>query len=43
MDYTKKEILDFIKNITTHQYENFIDIGAADGYYGIGMLLAKKM
>jgi precorrin-6B methylase 2 len=38
----EKEILDFIKNITTHQYENFIDIGAADGYYGIGMLLAKK-
>lgn len=38
----EKEILDFIKNLTTHQYENFIDIGAADGYYGIGMLLAKK-
>lgn len=38
----EKEILDFITTIPTYHYENFIDIGAADGYYGIGMVLAKK-
>lgn len=34
----EKEILDFISKYKKNYFENFIDIGAADGYYGIGML-----
>jgi hypothetical protein len=36
----EKEVSDFISK--QEPYEVFLDIGAADGYYGIGMLHAKK-
>ncbi|MCA7012775.1 FkbM family methyltransferase [Dickeya dadantii] len=39
----EKEILDFIDNYKEHQFNTFIDIGAADGYYACGMLLSKKV
>jgi hypothetical protein len=32
------EILDFIASITPGRFATFIDVGAADGYYAIGML-----
>ena len=41
----EKEILDQIGSIDSNKYQTFIDIGAADGYYAIGMLtsrIAKK-
>jgi predicted O-methyltransferase YrrM len=36
----EKEILDFISQ--RGPFDVFLDIGAADGYYGIGMLHSKK-
>lgn len=39
----EKEILDLIEMIPDGKYSQFIDIGAADGYYAIGMLLSKKV
>lgn len=38
----EKEILDFIEGIEPDQFDSFIDIGAADGYYAVGMLLSGK-
>ncbi|MDO6408876.1 hypothetical protein [Pantoea phytobeneficialis] len=38
----EKEILDIVGEINPDQYSRFIDIGAADGYYAIGMLLSGK-
>lgn len=38
----EKEILDFIDAISPGQFSTFIDVGAADGYYAIGMLTATK-
>lgn len=34
----EKELLDALKNIPS-KYSTFIDLGAADGYYGIGVLV----
>lgn len=34
----EKEVLDSLKNIPK-KYNTFIDLGAADGYYGIGVLI----
>tara|TARA_Y100001968_G_scaffold66625_1_gene57476 strand:- start:240 stop:1073 length:834 start_codon:yes stop_codon:yes gene_type:complete len=39
----EKEILEFIKNIEEGQFTNFIDIGAADGYYAVGILSTGKI
>ncbi|WKV50495.1 FkbM family methyltransferase [Dickeya fangzhongdai] len=39
----EKEILDFICHTESNQFDTFIDIGAADGYYACGMLLSKKV
>lgn len=39
----EKEILNFIADIEPGEYERFIDIGAADGYYAIGLLLSGKV
>ncbi len=39
----EKEILDYLDGVTEHAYSIFIDIGAADGYYAVGMLLSKKV
>lgn len=39
----EKEILDIISNIKQDEYSNFIDIGAADGYYACGILNSKKI
>ena len=36
----EKEILDDIGSQEKGKYQTFIDIGAADGYYAVGMLLA---
>lgn len=36
------EILNFIAQIEPGQFSNFIDIGAADGYYATGMLKSGK-
>ena len=36
----EKEILDDIGSREKGKYQTFIDIGAADGYYAVGMLLA---
>ena len=38
----EKEILEFIENIEDGQFTNFIDIGAADGYYAVGILSTGK-
>ena len=37
------EILNFIAQIELGQFSTFIDIGAADGYYAIGMLKSQKI
>ena len=37
----EKEILDIINDFEENQFDTFIDIGAADGYYGVGMLNSK--
>ena len=39
----EKEILKFIENIEDGQFTNFIDIGAADGYYAVGVLSTGKI
>ncbi len=39
----EKEILKFIENIEDGQFTNFIDIGAADGYYAVGLLSTGKI
>jgi hypothetical protein len=39
----EKELLQQIEAITENKYQTFIDIGAADGYYAIGMLKSKKV
>ena len=38
----EKEILDQIDLIDPNKYKTFIDIGAADGYYAVGMLTSKR-
>lgn len=38
----EKEIIDVIGKIKPGDYDCFIDIGAADGYYAIGMLISGK-
>lgn len=38
----EKELLDFIFSDATNGRNTFIDVGAADGYYAIGLLNAKK-
>lgn len=37
------ELLNIFNDIQKNQFDNFIDIGAADGYYACGMLVAKKV
>ena len=37
------EILNFLKEVERDDYKSFIDIGAADGYYAIGMLVSGKV
>ena len=39
----EKEILSYFDCLAEHAYSMFVDIGAADGYYAVGMLLAKKV
>lgn len=39
----EKELLDFIETLPDDRFSHFIDIGAADGYYAIGMLVSKKI
>ena len=39
----EKEILKFIEDIDDGQFTNFIDIGAADGYYAVGILSTGKI
>ncbi|MDY0922239.1 hypothetical protein [Leclercia sp. CFBP8987] len=39
----EKEILNLIDAIEAGHYSTFIDIGAADGYYAIGMLVSGKV
>ncbi len=39
----EKEILDYFDGLAEHAYSIFVDIGAADGYYAVGMLLSKKV
>lgn len=43
LGFYEKELLDIISVISPSHYDYFIDIGAADGYYAIGMLAAKKV
>jgi hypothetical protein len=37
------EILNFVAHMKRGQFSTFIDIGAADGYYAIGMLKSQKV
>jgi hypothetical protein len=39
----EKELLDFIATLPDDHFSHFIDIGAADGYYAIGMLVSQKI
>jgi len=39
----EKEILNLIETTDADHYSTFIDIGAADGYYAIGMLVSGKV
>ena len=39
----EKEILNLIESTPAGHYSTFIDIGAADGYYAIGMLVSAKI
>jgi len=39
----EKEILNFIENIQPGQFSTFLDIGAADGYYAVGILFSGKI
>ena len=39
----EREILNIIEKITPDTYQTFIDIGAADGYYAIGILKSGKI
>lgn len=39
----EKELLNFIDGIKKNSFNTLIDIGAADGYYAIGMLASKKV
>jgi precorrin-6B methylase 2 len=39
----EKELLNEIEAISEDKYQTFIDIGAADGYYAVGMLTSKKV
>lgn len=38
----EKEVLDYIMSLPLNKDRNFIDIGAADGYYAIGFLMAER-
>ena len=39
MGLYEKEVLDFLDSAPSGYYDSFLDIGAADGYYGVGMLV----
>lgn len=39
----EKEVLDFLFSAKFDPFENFVDVGAADGYYAVGMLRAGRM
>ncbi len=39
----EKEILNIINKVKRDEYNTFIDIGAADGYYAVGMLVSGKV
>ncbi len=39
----EKEFLDFLAGIKNKEFSTFIDIGAADGYYAVGMLVSGKV
>ncbi|MBN3196855.1 hypothetical protein [Pectobacterium versatile] len=39
----EKEILDYIDTVNIEEFNSFIDIGAADGYYACGLLTAEKV
>jgi len=39
----EKELLNEIDALSEDKYQTFIDIGAADGYYAVGMLTSKKV
>jgi hypothetical protein len=43
LGWYEKEILDFFDGLVPLQFDNFIDIGAADGYYAVGILHSKKI
>lgn len=42
LGYYEQEILELISELPDESTKIFIDIGAADGYYAVGMLLSKK-
>ena len=42
LGYYEQEILELISELPDEATRTFIDIGAADGYYAVGMLLTKK-
>lgn len=37
----EREFLDILQNLKNDEFNRFIDVGAADGYYAIGMLTSK--
>ena len=42
LGYYEQEITELISSLPDQATKTFIDIGAADGYYAVGMLLSKK-
>lgn len=38
MGFYEKEILDWLSNVRSDRFRTFVDIGAADGYYAVGLL-----
>lgn len=42
LGYYEQEIMELISSLPDQATKTFIDIGAADGYYAVGMLLSKK-
>lgn len=43
LGFYEKEILDFIAGIDSGEFSTFIDVGAADGYYAVGVIVSGKI
>ena len=43
LGFYEKEILDIINGFAENEFDTFVDIGAADGYYAVGMLVSKTV